>query len=67
MGQFKARRGRAQGHERPMGTTAYGGKGFQESVRVSGEMPIGTEEDHNNEEEEEEPVAEFGVPGHGAN
>ena len=39
MGQ--ARRGRAQGHERPMGT-AYGGKGFQERVRVSGEMPIGT-------------------------
>ena len=34
-------RGRPQGGERPMGTTAYGGKGSKGRARVSGDRPIG--------------------------
>ena len=37
----QAGRGKAQGGERPMGTTAYGGN-FKERARVNGERPIGT-------------------------
>ena len=34
-------RSRALGGERPMGTATYGGKGFKERTRVTGERPIG--------------------------
>ena len=37
----QAGRGRAQGGERPIGATAYGGKGLKGRAAVSGERPIG--------------------------
>ena len=36
----QTQRVRALGGERPIGTATYGGKGFKERTRVSGERPI---------------------------